>query len=157
MGQLQAKELQVQGIIDRVFDHFTAHNGNDFISFQELYTAILLVYNDINKHFPGPHYDPPAREEVQEMLDLYDTNRNGVLDRKEFMGFVEKFTGNLAMRLSKNILIFSIAAPCLALLTKSATERVPGVGPVVKKIPSALYASLITTAVAVVSKVNDSA
>ncbi|KAJ7569661.1 hypothetical protein O6H91_01G087700 [Diphasiastrum complanatum] len=157
MGQISSRDRdnrQLQRIIDHAFEYFTAHNGKDYLTFQELYTAILLVYNDVNKYFPGPHYDPPTREQVQEMLKTFDTNQNGLLDRSEFNLFVKKFTANVASRISKNILIFSILAPGLAVFTKRATEKVPGVGPVVCKVPSAVYASLITTVIAVVGKVN---
>ncbi|BBN07881.1 hypothetical protein MPTK1_4g06990 [Marchantia polymorpha subsp. ruderalis] len=151
MGHLQSKEqkhVHVKAIIDRVFDHFCAHSGTDTLTFHELYTAILLVYNDINKKIPGPHHDPPAREEVQEILKTFDTNQNGVLDREEFAAFLEKFTSDLYVGISKNVLIFSIGAPVLAMVAKRATEQLPTVGPVVKRVPNFVYATLITTAVA---------
>ncbi|KAL2631237.1 hypothetical protein R1flu_015923 [Riccia fluitans] len=151
MGQLQSREKKhthIRLIIDKVFDHFTAHSGSEKLTFHELYTAILLVYNDINKKIPGPHHDPPSREEVRKILETFDTNQNGVLDRNEFAAFLEKFTSDLYVGLSKNVLIFAIGAPLLAMVAKRATEQVPTVGPVVKRVPNFIYASLITTAVA---------
>lgn len=38
-------------------------------------------------------------------------------------------------------------APTVALLTKRATEGVPVVGKVVQKLPTAVYASLVTLAI----------
>ncbi|KAL3689126.1 hypothetical protein R1sor_015435 [Riccia sorocarpa] len=151
MGQLQStekKNVLIRFIVDKVFDRFTGHSGLNTLTFHELYAAILLVYNDINKKLPGPHHDPPSREEVLRELETFDTNSNGVLDREEFAAFLEKFTSDLYVGLSRNIFIFGIGAPLLALVAKRATEQIPSVGPVVKRIPNFIYASVLTTAVA---------
>eukprot|EP00249_Psilotum_nudum_P004845 c18332_g1_i1 orf=266-754(+) len=158
MGLLESKESRhkhIRKIVDRVFNYFAGDSGNNYITFQELYTAVLLVYNDINKHLPGPHYDPPTREEVHDMLKTFDANQNGVLDREEFASFIESFTSKVAKRVSQNFLIFTVAAPALALLTKRATENTPGVGKVVRKIPNAVFASVVTAFVLLLENLND--
>eukprot|EP00250_Pteridium_aquilinum_P022606 c25452_g1_i1 orf=79-567(+) len=157
MGIIHPKgssERSIRPIIDRVFNHYSGHSGRDELTFQELYTAVLLVYNDINKHFPGPHYDPPSREEVQEMLKTFDTNKDEVLDREEFAAFIHKFTSNLATRVGRNMLIFVVAAPALAFATKRATENLPHVGKFVRKIPNAIYASVVTAVVLLIERTN---
>ncbi|MCO5564095.1 hypothetical protein L7F22_017751 [Adiantum nelumboides] len=141
-------------IVDRVFNYFSGHSGKDELTFQELYTAVLLVYNDINKHFPGPHYDPPTREEVQDMLKTFDTNKDDALDREEFAAFIHKFTSKVAKRVGRNILIFVVAAPALAFATKRATEGLPRVGKFVQRIPNAVYASFVTAVVLLVERAN---
>eukprot|EP00246_Nothoceros_aenigmaticus_P001331 TRINITY_DN11847_c0_g1_i2.p1 TRINITY_DN11847_c0_g1~~TRINITY_DN11847_c0_g1_i2.p1 ORF type:complete len:198 (-),score=27.69 TRINITY_DN11847_c0_g1_i2:1141-1734(-) len=145
----------VRQIIDKVFERFTSTAIGDTLGAQELYTAILLVYNDINKNFPGPHHDPPSKPEVDELLKTFDANRNGVLDRAEFTDFVQQFTTNVTKQISINVVIFALVAPGLAILTKGATERMPVVGNVVKKTPNAVYASLISALIALTAKISD--
>ncbi|KAH9321093.1 hypothetical protein KI387_015732, partial [Taxus chinensis] len=62
------RRRQLRKFTDHVFDYLTAKNENDHLSVDDLYIAVLLVFNDINKHFPGPHNDPPSKEKVQEMM-----------------------------------------------------------------------------------------
>jgi len=157
--KFQGKELrerQVKKITDRVFNHFTADTGKEYLGLEDLYIAVLLVFNDINKHLPGPHNDPPSREEVQEMMQTVDLNLDGQLDREEFTEFIKKLTTHIMMRISHNLLIAVVAAPLIALMTKRATEGVPRVGKVVQKIPNTVYASVITAAVMLIQKINES-
>ncbi|KAI5064052.1 hypothetical protein GOP47_0020722 [Adiantum capillus-veneris] len=157
MGIIHPKDSSnrpIRPIVDRVFNYFSGHSGKDELTFQELYTAVLLVYNDINKHFPGPHYDPPTREEVQEMLKTFDTNKDDALDREEFAAFIPKFTSKVAKKVGRNILIFVVAAPALAFATKRATEGLPRVGKFVQRIPNAVYASIVTAVVLLVERAN---
>ncbi|CAM6109253.1 unnamed protein product [Calypogeia fissa] len=151
MGQLQTKEQKhahIRKIIDRVFVNFTAGTGEDRISKPELYTAVLVVYNDINKKIPGPHRDPPSREEVYALLEEHDTNKNGYLDREEFAAFLQKFTKTVVTGVTTGLLVYA-AAPLLAMLAKRATESLPRVGPVVQRIPNFFYATVVTTAVTI--------
>lgn len=157
MGLLHPKEFrdtQLRRITDRVYDYFSDHAETDRLSFQELYTAVLLVYNDINKHFPGPHYDPPTKEQVWEMLKTFDTNKDGFLDKEEFSKFIGKFTSEIAENVGRTILIFSIAAPALAFATKRATENVPHVGKIVRRVPNAVYASVVTAAILLMERAS---
>lgn len=89
------------------------------------------------------------------LLQTFDTNCNGVLDRTEFTAFVQQFTTNVTAQISLNIVIFALLAPGLAILTKGATEQVPVLGKVVKKTPNAVYASVITALLALAGKVGD--
>lgn len=152
----ELRERQVKKISDRVFNHFTADTGKEYLGLEDLYIAVLLVFNDLNKHLPGPHNDPPSREEVQEMMQTFDLNLDGQLDREEFSQFIKKFTSNIMTRISQNLLIAVVAAPLIALLTKRATEGVPRVGKVVQKIPNAVYASAFTAAVVLIQKISES-
>lgn len=149
------RERRVKKISDRVFDHFTVDTGKNYLGLEDLYIAVLLVFNDINKLLPGPHNDPPSREEVRMMMETFDLNMDGQLDREEFSQFIKKFTSNIMMRISQNLLIAVVAAPLIALMTKRATEGVPRVGKVVQKIPNTVYASVITAAVVLIQKINE--
>ncbi|KAG9452850.1 hypothetical protein H6P81_005754 [Aristolochia fimbriata] len=154
-GKFQGKQWrqrQLQKISDRVFDHFKDDSGKDHLAFEELYIAILFVYNDINKHFPGPHIDPPSKADVKSLMETYDVNLDGQLNREEFTEFIQKLTADTFAVISRNMIVAVILAPTVALLTKRATEGVPGVGKVVQRIPSSLYASIITLGVVLLQK-----
>ncbi|KAF8098491.1 hypothetical protein N665_0265s0002 [Sinapis alba] len=133
----QWRQKQVQAICDRVFDRFKLQTGRANLTFEELYIAVLLVYNDINKRLPGPHFDPPD----------CDINMDGEIDREEFVKFIELLTSDTFAVVSQGLIISLIVAPTVAIATKKATEGVPGVGRVVQKLPTSVYASLVTLAV----------
>ncbi|XP_058225102.1 uncharacterized protein LOC131334203 isoform X2 [Rhododendron vialii] len=154
MGQvlekLQGKEWrqkQVRKITDRAFDRFKNDSGRATLTFEELYIAVLLVFNDINKHLPGPHFDPPPKEQVRAMMQVHDINLDGELNREEFAKFIKELTADTFSTVSQGLIITLAVAPTVALLTKRATEGVPVVGKVVQKLPNAVYASLVTLAI----------
>ncbi|KAI3918433.1 hypothetical protein MKX01_041753 [Papaver californicum] len=146
------KHGQLQKITNKVFDRFMDKSGNVELTFEELYIAVLLIYNDLNKHLPGPHFDPPTKVQLKTMMETYDMNLDGELDREEFTKFVQKLTTDALEAVSQGLIICLVAAPTIALLTKRATEGVPGVGKVVQKVPSSIYTSIITLAVVLIQK-----
>lgn len=154
MGQIldklkgkQWRQKQIRKITDKVFDRIKTETGRSTLSFEELYIAVLIVYNDINKHLPGPHFDPPSKDEVRELMKECDINLDGEIDREEFVKFMQKQTADTFSTISQGLLISLVVAPTVALATKRATEGVPGVGKVVQKLPNSVYASLVTLAV----------
>ncbi|XP_073147065.1 uncharacterized protein [Henckelia pumila] len=154
MGQILAKfqgedwkERQIRAISNKVFDRVNRDSDRASLSFEELYIAVLLVYNDINKRLPGPHFDPPTKEQVKNLILESDMNLDGELDRTEFVNFIQHITRDTFVTVSRGLIIALVAAPTLALLTKRTTENVPGVGKVVQKIPTSVYASLVTLVV----------
>ncbi|CAM6025565.1 unnamed protein product [Sphagnum balticum] len=141
----EQKNPQVKKIVDRVWDRFTSVSDSQKLGLQDLYCAILLVYNDINKKLPGPFNDPPTREEVEEYLETFDRNEDGMLDRTEFAAFLEKFTKNVSARVSANILIFSIVIPTIVVWSRPGAESLPLVGPIVRRAPNPVYSAVMTT------------
>ncbi|MCO5574527.1 hypothetical protein L7F22_028313 [Adiantum nelumboides] len=137
-------------ISDRVFDRFVPKSGTGKLSFPDLYTAVLLVYNDFNKNVPGPHLEPPTREEVHALFQKFDKNKDNELSREEFALLMEKFTSKLVEKAGKTFLIFCIIAPALAFLAKGAIEGLPGIGEYARKIPTPIYASIVTALVILV-------
>lgn len=148
----QWKQKQLRKITDRVFDHFKNETGCASLTFEELYIAVLLVYNDLNKYLPGPHFDPPSKEQVQAMVQKCDINLDGEIDREEFEGFIQQLTEDTLSLVSEGLIVTLAVAPTLAILTKRATEGVPGVGKVVQRLPNSVYASLVTLAVVLFQK-----
>ncbi|GAB2217057.1 hypothetical protein Droror1_Dr00000215 [Drosera rotundifolia] len=143
----QWRQKQIRKVTDKVFDHFKTQTGRVNLTFEELYIAVLLVYNDINKHLPGPHFDPPPKDRVREIMEECDINIDGEIDRDEFTKFIQKVTSDTVIVVSQKLIIALMVAPAIALVTKKATEGVPGVGRVVQRLPNAAYASLVTLAV----------
>jgi hypothetical protein len=86
------------------------------------------------------------------MQQEYDINLDGLLDREEFAEFIRKLTAESLCAISFKLLVTLVAAPALALATKRATEGVPGVGRVVRKVPNSIYASVITLGVVMAQK-----
>ncbi|KAH0726230.1 hypothetical protein KY285_004376 [Solanum tuberosum] len=159
MGQIlekfqgkQWRERQMRKITDKVFNRFKDETGKTYLKFEDLYIAVLLVYNDINKHLPGPHFDPPSKEEVRALMQECDMNLDGELDHEEFVKFVKRLTKDTFIIVSQGLIITLAVAPTVALLTKRTTEGVPGVGKVVQKIPNAVYASLVTLTIVMFQK-----
>lgn len=146
------RERQIRKITDKVFDHFKNEQGRVNLTFEDLYIAVLLVFNDINKRLPGPHFDPPSKDQVRALMQECDINLDGELDREEFVKFVRQLTKDTFITVSQGLIITLAVAPTVALLTKRTTEGVPGVGKVVQKLPNSVYASLVTLAVVLFQK-----
>ncbi|KAI9109327.1 hypothetical protein K1719_019671 [Acacia pycnantha] len=150
LGRLQGKEWrhrQLKKITDRVFDRITNQPEKAELTFEDLYIAVLLVYNDLNKYLPGPHFNPPSKDKVREVIQECDINLDGAIDRDEFYLFIKKMTGDTFTVVSQGLIVTLIVAPTVAVATKRSTEGVPGVGKVVQKLPNSVYASLVTLAI----------
>ncbi|KDP39589.1 hypothetical protein JCGZ_02609 [Jatropha curcas] len=154
MGQIldkfqgkQWRKKQIRLITDKVFNRVKNQTGRANLSFEDLYIAVLLVYNDINKHLPGPHFDPPSKDQVRDMMKECDFNLDGEIDHEEFVKFIQKITADTFIVVSQGLLVTLVVAPTVAMATKRATEGVPGVGKVVQKLPNSIYASLVTLAI----------
>ncbi|KAL2892673.1 15 kDa calcium-binding protein [Bienertia sinuspersici] len=154
MGQILDKikgkewrKTKIRKITDKVFDRVQTQTGRITLSFEELYIAVLIVYNDINKYLPGPHFDPPSKDEVKTLMQKCDLNLDGELNREEFVKFMQELTADTFNTVSQGLIISLVVAPTIAITTKRATEGVPGIGKVVQKLPNSMYASLFTLAV----------
>lgn len=143
----QWRRKQIQKITDKVFDHFKNDSGRANLTFEDLYIGVLLVYNDINKRLPGPHFDPPSKDHVKALLQENDINLDGEIDREEFTKFIKQLTADTFIVVSQGLILTLVAAPTIAMATKRATEGVPGIGKVVQRLPNSVYASLLTLAV----------
>ncbi|MBA0816150.1 hypothetical protein Gohar_000843 [Gossypium harknessii] len=161
------RKRQIRKISDKVFERVKNQSGRATLTFEDLYIAVLLVYNDINKRLPGPHFDPPSKDQIRSMMQLYrkpgrftkrerlvlheqeeecDLNLDGQINHDEFLKFIQKLTTDTLVVVSQGLLVTLVVAPTVAMATKKATEGVPGVGKVVQKLPNSIYASLVTLA-----------
>ncbi|KAL4326017.1 hypothetical protein GQ457_11G006080 [Hibiscus cannabinus] len=141
------RKAQIRKISDKVFERVKNQSGRPNLTFEDLYIAVLLVYNDINKRLPGPHFDPPSKDQIRSIMKECDLNLDGEIDHDEFVKFIQKLTADTFVVVSKGLLVTLVAAPTIAIATKRATDGVPGVGRVMQKVPNSVYASLVTLAV----------
>eukprot|EP00294_Goniomonas_avonlea_P004034 CAMPEP_0114549744 /NCGR_PEP_ID=MMETSP0114-20121206/5688_1 /TAXON_ID=31324 /ORGANISM="Goniomonas sp, Strain m" /LENGTH=267 /DNA_ID=CAMNT_0001734441 /DNA_START=202 /DNA_END=1005 /DNA_ORIENTATION=- len=109
-SKLKTPEQYLDEIVEYVFDQCDVDNSGS-ISHAELYVGVLLVYNEINRRFPGYH-DPPTSEEVMEALMKYDMDGNGTLDRHEFAQLAHSLgdLGGAYMKLLAKQLAWTCAA-----------------------------------------------
>ncbi|KAK1425034.1 hypothetical protein QVD17_20377 [Tagetes erecta] len=162
MGQIleklqgkQWREKKIRNISDKVFDYYKNDSGTANMTFEDLYIAVLLVYNDINKRLPGPHFDPPKKEQIRTLMKECDMDLDGGLNREEFEEFVKRLTADTFVYVTQGLIITLAVAPAVAIATKRTTEGVPGVGKVVQKLPTSVYASLITLGIMLVQKASE--
>lgn len=80
-------------------------------------------------------------------FQTYDTNQDRQLNREEFAEFIQQLTAETLTVVSRNMIVAVVVAPMVALMTKRATEGMPGVGKVVQRIPNSIYATIITLGV----------
>ncbi|KAF2306775.1 hypothetical protein GH714_021303 [Hevea brasiliensis] len=94
--------------------------------------SVLMIENqfrgDINKLLPGPHFDPPSKDQVRTMIQECDLNLDGGIDHDEFVKFIQRLTADTFIVVSQGLILTLIVAPTFAMATKKATEGVPGVG-----------------------------
>lgn len=154
MGQIIAKlsgkqwrENELRRISDEIFDRISSPYGTANVTFGELYIAVLLVYNDINKISYGTHIDPPSVQQIKEEIEKFDINHDGELSREEFARFISQVTTDTIVTAGRRLLVTMVIAPTVASLTKKGAESVPGVGKVVQKAPHPIYASFLTLSV----------
>lgn len=81
------------------------------------------------------------------ILQESDIDLNGELDREEFRKFIQQLTKETLIVLSQGLFITLAVAPTIAVLTKRSTEGFPLVGKVIRKVPTSVYASLVTLAI----------
>ncbi|KAH9300263.1 hypothetical protein KI387_011846, partial [Taxus chinensis] len=137
---------KVRQITDKIYDKVT--EGKETAKLNDLYTGILLAFNDFNRLLPGPHINPPTREDVEK----FDKDHNGHVDREEFAAFVEKFTMDMVNEISKSVTMIAIGgpalvvmgAPAMAGMTKTSSEKIPVIGKLLGKLPNSMLASAIT-------------
>ncbi|MBA0573548.1 hypothetical protein Golob_000817 [Gossypium lobatum] len=76
------RKRQIRKISDKVFERVKNQSGRATLTFEDLYIAVLLVYNDINKRLPGPHFDPPSKDQIRSMMQVYKAGALYCMNRK---------------------------------------------------------------------------
>ncbi|KAK7386211.1 hypothetical protein VNO78_26266 [Psophocarpus tetragonolobus] len=145
--RLQGKEWrkrQIRKITDQVFEHIKNEVHADHLSFADLYIAVLLVYNAINKYIPGPHFDPPPKIRIKQVMENCDENKDKKVNPDEFFGFIEEIAPETFNVVRKKLVATLVVAPTVAATTKKATEGVPVIGKLVQLLPKSVYAVLMT-------------
>ncbi|XP_058085506.1 uncharacterized protein LOC131232981 [Magnolia sinica] len=143
-GRVQGKP-HLRKICDKVFDECVARNGRHGLVPADLHRAILLAYNVINKHFPGPHKEPPSAEVVAATVERFHEAKVEGIDREQFyqliLGWTWKYMQNVVIN---KILVALLAAPAMTEITKRASRLVPKIQNVVEMIPTPVLISAYT-------------
>ncbi|CAI5508797.1 unnamed protein product [Closterium sp. Naga37s-1] len=115
--------------VDRAFtelaelDKSPGSDGRQVINVPELYTGILIVYDNVNSLVPGMHISPPSKKQVVQLVQDYDINHDGVLDRKEFGELVRHFARTVVARVVLNLVVIFSLVPLLVSLAKKLTHK----------------------------------
>ncbi|RAL48913.1 unnamed protein product [Cuscuta campestris] len=155
-GYKEWRAKKVKVISDMFFDRIKNEAGQLNLTFEDLYIAVLLIYNRINKHLPAPHFDPPTKQQVRDLVKKHDLNLDGELSRNEFVSFISQLTKETVFTVSQGLMIYFAVAPRVARMTRKKTEGVPYVGKVAQKLPDPVYAALLTVAVVLIKKLAKS-
>lgn len=80
------------------------------------------------------------------IIQEFDKDHDGKLDRDEFADFLQGFTKKETTRISTNVL-FSFLIPLLVDGTRQVTEKIPKIGGIVRVVPPVIFSSVVTTAI----------
>ncbi len=93
------------------------YNKNGVIEDVEVEVAVLKLYHQVNRRLPGIQ-DPPSRETIRKALLAFDSNRDGVLDKREFTSFVQNVVTLGPDKFFKNIIVNTGVLPAAAVAFK---------------------------------------
>ncbi|XP_058103838.1 uncharacterized protein LOC131247901 isoform X2 [Magnolia sinica] len=145
-GRAEGKQ-HVRKICDKIFDQCIEGNESGLLGFNDLHCATLLVYNEINKSFPGPHKEPPSAEIVRNMVELLGAQKLEGLDRERFyLLILDWIYKELRLFAVNKFFLALLAAPAMAEATKNSGKKVPWVEKVIEKIPTPIFISAYTVA-----------
>ncbi|EEC77927.1 hypothetical protein OsI_17262 [Oryza sativa Indica Group] len=131
-------KLYVVRICDKVFTELSDKN-TQLLDISSLHVATLMVYNSINKQLAGPHKDPPCMNVVAKQMEQYKKETPEGITLEEFRRLIMEWVRkDLRLVLANKAAVAIMAAPLLAVTTKSAGRQVPRVGPAVEKVPTPL-------------------
>ncbi|GLJ29542.1 hypothetical protein SUGI_0582690 [Cryptomeria japonica] len=141
-----APRERVRQITDGIFEKVT--EGKASANVDDVYTGILLSFNDINGMMPGIHIDPPSKEDVEK----FDKDKNGHVEKEQFAAFIlDKCTFDLITEINKDVTVSSfrwpalimVGAPIVAGMTKDSSEKVPVIGKSLNNLSDSVLASAI--------------
>ncbi|XP_020576362.1 uncharacterized protein LOC110021963 [Phalaenopsis equestris] len=136
-------KLQVRRICDKVFDQFADTN---LLSLDKLHVATLMVYNSVNKQLLSPHKEPPSLETVRAKVESIRSEYKG-LDKAQFYGLImEWIHRDLRVVLANRVVLSLLAAPLMAIKTKSAAMKVRRIRNIAEKVPTPLIISAYSVA-----------
>ncbi|KAL0904355.1 hypothetical protein M5K25_026449 [Dendrobium thyrsiflorum] len=131
-------KLQVRRICDRVFDQCA---DNNLLLLDKLHVATLMVYNSVNKQLLSPHKEPPSLAIVRAEVEAIRSKYKG-LDKTQFFDLImEWIHRDLRLVLANRVILALLAAPLLAIKTKSAAMKVKRIRNVAEKVPTPLIIS----------------
>ncbi|KAG0498717.1 hypothetical protein HPP92_003408 [Vanilla planifolia] len=134
------RKLQVRRICEKVFEQCA--DNNKMLPSNKLHVAILMVYNSVNKQLLSPHKEPPSMEKVNAKVEAFRSKGNEALDKQQFSDLIiEWIQKDLHIVLANRMILALLAAPVMAIKTKSAAMNVPRIRPIAEKVPTPLIIS----------------
>jgi len=83
--------------------------------------AVLKLYHGINKRLPGIQ-EPPTRDAIRKALLAFDSNRDGVLSKSEFVSFVQNVVTLGPDKFFKNVIVNTGVLPAAAVAFKKISN-----------------------------------
>ncbi|CAI5485496.1 unnamed protein product [Closterium sp. Naga37s-1] len=121
--------------VDRAFtelselDETPGSDGRQVINVPELYTGILIVYD---RHVRSKHAN--VRLTACFLVQDYDINHDGVLDREEFGELVRHFARTVVVRVLLNLVVIFSLVPLLVSLAKKLAHKRSFLAPPLRSI-----------------------
>lgn len=98
------KKIQYR-FIDRIYDQVSTLDGREGVEAPELYVAVLILYNNVNKFTPGSWMNPPKKRDILRQMEAFDYDKDRVLNRDEFRAFCNVFFPDLTKKWARNFII----------------------------------------------------
>ncbi|GAB0495882.1 hypothetical protein MMPV_007191 [Pyropia vietnamensis] len=126
-------------------------NGNMVIDDLSLVVAMCELHFKVKRRAPGVT-QPPTREAVREVMEGFDTNRDGVLDEAEFVRFAKRWWDEAGVLwLYRAALVTAVTVVALPEAAAALRRAVPGGREVPKGLwvgAAGLLFKMVSTAVA---------
>eukprot|EP00994_Dinema_validum_P001633 NODE_1337_length_1001_cov_46.539916_g1030_i0.p1 GENE.NODE_1337_length_1001_cov_46.539916_g1030_i0~~NODE_1337_length_1001_cov_46.539916_g1030_i0.p1 ORF type:complete len:247 (-),score=68.67 NODE_1337_length_1001_cov_46.539916_g1030_i0:261-938(-) len=109
--------------VDTTFTKFDV-NGDGVIDSTELYLAVIMLYQELNKA-AGVTYRTPSPVQVKSLFQHSDLDQSGSLDKAEFVRFAHLLATSMAMDTCTTTLRQTLFIPYAATLAKQALRQAP--------------------------------
>ncbi|KAK8964084.1 hypothetical protein KSP40_PGU006116 [Platanthera guangdongensis] len=135
-------KIQVRRICDKVFDQCADKN---LLPFDKVHIATLMVYNSVNKQLLSPHKEPPSTETIRTKVETLRSSGIAGIEKNKFFDLImEWIKRDLRLVLANRVLLALLAAPLMAIKTKSAAMNVKRIQNAAEKVPTPLIISAYT-------------
>lgn len=105
---------EIEKYKDRVFEDLSTESKDKYLSFNEVYRMVLLLYIQTNRQAP---INPPSIKKVRRIFDKADEERDGKISRSEFDTILHLIIPRLSIRVLAHKFISGVVAPLLAFKT----------------------------------------
>jgi len=90
-------------------------DGNGTVNVDEIYLMVLKLYLKLAAFTSIASGTVPTKEQVQKLFEECDQDKNGKLDRTEFLAIAVVLCEGMALRISVQIIVKNLLCPLLAI------------------------------------------